>query len=132
MNRRDFFKGSVGLGGALLAGGVSASEIPDVDGEGKSAKRHPWWVKEVDKPVMKIDDSVYGRFDPKRNVFGSQMKYIGREKFMKLKRESREKTKRFYRWRLISRSASGSRNSARFASSAPSTVPPVPFRLRMS
>jgi len=33
MNRRDFFKGSVGLGGALLAGGVSASEIPDVDGE---------------------------------------------------------------------------------------------------
>jgi len=95
MNRRDFFKGSVGLGGALLAGDISTAEALDGEKEGKPAKGHPWWVKEVDEPVMKIDDSVYGRFDPHKNVFGSQIKYIGREKFMKLKRESRQKIRQY-------------------------------------
>ena len=95
MNRREFFKGSIGLGGALLAGKVSAGEIAVGRNGKRTAKEHPWWVKEIDTPVMKIDDSRYGRFDPKKSVFGSQMKYIGREKFIKLKRERREKIIRY-------------------------------------
>jgi len=95
MNRREFFKGSIGLGGALLAGEVSAGDIAGGRNGKKTVKEHPWWVKEIDRPAMKIDDSRYGRFDPRKNVFGSQMKYIGREKFIKLKRERREKIIRY-------------------------------------
>ncbi|MFQ5721067.1 MAG: reductive dehalogenase domain-containing protein [Candidatus Aminicenantales bacterium] len=97
MNRRQFFR--LGVGGLGLAAGsgyvTAVEQIPSKPLAGNGG--HPWWVRRIDKPKLAIDDRVYSRFDPRRNVFGSFVKYYGLENLKKLRRRSREKTGRYYR-----------------------------------
>jgi len=97
MNRRDFFM--IGLGGlGAAAGGVLApggrSCVSSKDGK---ANGHPWWVKTVDKPKLAIDDNVYSRFDSRKNVFGSFVRYYGIENLKKLRIRSRKKMMAYFR-----------------------------------
>ena len=92
MNRRDFVK--VGLGGAGLAAGggfVSSNEQKPSSTFSKKFG-HPWWVKEIDKPKLAVDDNSYKRFNSMNNVFGSMSKYYGMENLRELRKRSREKT----------------------------------------
>lgn len=96
MNRRDFFK--YGLGGVGVA--VGEGFASDLDKSSSSPVRkihdHPWWVKSIDKPKLAIDDKLYSRFDPRKNVFGSFVKYYGMDNLRKLRQRSREKTRKYY------------------------------------
>lgn len=99
MNRRDFFK--FGAGGAGLA---ASGQLVTGSGILPSTTTsygydHPWWVKEINKPKMAIDDNVYSRFDSVKNVFGSQPKYFSMEKLRELRKRSQEKTQQYYRER---------------------------------
>jgi len=97
MNRRQFFK--LGLGSTSLAVGSSFStgleKVPSAALAGGNG--HPWWVSRIDKPKLAIDDKIYSRFDPRRNVFGSFVKYYGLDESRELRRRSREKTRQYYR-----------------------------------
>jgi len=52
---------------------------------------HPWWVKSIDKPKLAVDDSVYSRFEPRKAVFGSFIKYYGAENAKALRRRSQKR-----------------------------------------
>jgi len=97
MNRRDFVK--YGLGGGGLAAGsgfVLRNEQKPLSTFSKKFG-HPWWVKEIDKPKLTVDDNSYTRFNSMNNVFGSMSKYYGMEKLKELRKRSREKTAQYFR-----------------------------------
>ena len=97
IRRRDFLKYSLAGGGAAIAGRLSSPLDLARGGDEKEGFEHPWWVKELDKPVLAIDDTVYKRFDPEKNVFGSFVKYVGIERAMKLRKINRERTAKYFR-----------------------------------
>lgn len=96
MKRRDFFK--LGAGGAGLA--VSASLASSSDAISPSTENnaftHPWWVKMLRKPKLAVNDAVYSRFNAKDNVFGSMMKYYGKENLKNLRERSNKKRMQYY------------------------------------
>ena len=51
---------------------------------------HPWWVKEVDKPVMSLDENSYKRFDGMAHVLRSFTKYVGKPKAGRIFKKSHE------------------------------------------
>ena len=61
----------------ILAGDTQCSLPSDKAPGSKPRSGHPWWVREVDKPLLDIDDRVYNKFNPRANVFGSFSKYVG-------------------------------------------------------
>jgi len=96
MQRRDFFKYGVGGAGLALGAGFSVTV------QGETASRlgphaHPWWVKEIERPKLPIQDDVYARFDASMNVFGSFTKYYGLDNAKALRERSRELELRYYR-----------------------------------
>ena len=95
IKRRDFFKLSL-IGGSLALTENLSSKLSEFD---RNNFKHPWWVKELDSPTVKIDDKIYKRFDVKNNVFGSFAKYIGRRKMMELMRIRRERTRIYFKER---------------------------------
>ncbi|MFQ6108960.1 MAG: reductive dehalogenase [Candidatus Aminicenantales bacterium] len=99
MNRRDFFR--LGLGGlGAAAGGALTSEKKVYGSDSKQKfQDHPWWVKTIDSPKLAIDDRIYSRFEARKNVFGSFVKYYGMKNLMELNRRSRERTMQYYRER---------------------------------
>ncbi len=96
INKRDFFKYGLGGGCLLLAGDTQCSLSSDRTPETKSRFGHPWWVKEVDKPLLAIDDRVYNKFNPRANVFGSFSKYVGAGKLRELRRIRKERMEKYF------------------------------------
>ena len=97
MNRRDFFKLSAGGMGAFAGGTLAfdlerSATLTNIHGHG-----HPWWVKTIDKPKLAIDDSVYSRFDPRKAVFGSFIKYYGMENAKALRQKSQKKRLQYFK-----------------------------------
>jgi len=97
LKRREFFKYGLLGGSFALMGELSSKSFSPDSYKNKNGFKHPWWVKEVDRPVVAIDDKVYKRFDAKNNVFGSFLKYIGKEKMVELRRIRRERTMKYYK-----------------------------------
>ena len=97
MHRRDFVK--FGLGGAGLAAGGGFVLRNEQKPSSTFSKKfgHPWWVKEIDKPKLAVDDNSYTRFNSMNNVFGSMSKYYGMENLKELRKRSREKTAQYFR-----------------------------------
>lgn len=94
ISRRQLFKlGALG-GGVVAAGGIAVGVKTLSTSGGKEAHpglNHPWWVKTVDIPTMRVDEKTYRRFNGKAHVLYSFMKYVGREKAIKIFRNSRKK-----------------------------------------
>jgi len=90
VHRRDFVKYTVAGGGVLLGTEVASSKGGPQAGGRSEVTDHPWWVDEVDEPPLEIDDEVYQRFDPKRNVFGSFKKYVGPERMEEIEQTQSE------------------------------------------
>jgi len=97
LKRRDFIKYGLGGSSVILTGGLSSTSASTEPDNNKNQGSHPWWVEEVDKPVLAIDDKVYKRFDVQANVFGSFANYVGRERFLELSRISRERREQYYK-----------------------------------
>ncbi|MBS3817963.1 reductive dehalogenase [bacterium] len=97
MDRRDFFK--FGLGGAGLTIGESLTGSSDSDSSlsGNHEFDHPWWVNRLEEPKLPVDDRVYSRFNSRKNVFGSMVKYYGMKNLKELRERSQKKTQRYYR-----------------------------------
>jgi len=97
MDRREFFK--FGLGGTVLATGGGLASTPDKTSSARngSFQGHPWWVSKLEQSQLAVDDKVYSRFNAQNNVFGSFIKYYGREKVVELNRRSQKKTMEYYR-----------------------------------
>jgi reductive dehalogenase len=97
MKRRDFFLSTLTTGGIAATSGFYACNQHLNKKNASSQFSRPWWVKKINKPLLKIDDTLYKRFDSKANVFGSFIKYIGRENFLKLRQKNRKKTEKFFK-----------------------------------
>jgi len=97
LGRRDFLKLGLAGGGLALAGELSSPFASDASQGNQDRCNHPWWVKELDKPMLSIDDSVYKRFDSKANVFGSFVKYAGIKRLRELRKIRKERTEEYYR-----------------------------------
>ena len=97
MKRRDFFKFGLGSAGVAVAGGISCGAGEFDFSSDASYFQHAWWVKEIEKPKLGIDDRVYSRFNSQKNVFGSMAKYYGMENLRELNKRSREKTIKYYK-----------------------------------
>jgi len=97
LKRRDFIKYGLRGSSVVLTGGLSYASASTELHNDKNQCSHPWWVEEVDKPVLAIDDKVYKRFDSQAHVISSFEKYIGREKFSELMRISGELRKQYYK-----------------------------------
>jgi len=97
MNRRDFFKFGLGGAGLAVGGGLGYSKEKIPPPQGGKTHEHPWWVKELEKPKLAIDDKLYSRFNPIKNVFGSFSKYYGMDKLRELRQRSRETTMKYYK-----------------------------------
>ena len=97
IHRRDFFKYGMCGAAMALAGGASTTgeETPPTRTRGRNG--HPWWVRQIDKPKLAIDDEVYARFDPNEQVFSSLGRHIGRDKARELSRIGQEKTAQYFR-----------------------------------
>jgi epoxyqueuosine reductase len=94
IKRRDFFR--YGLeGSALVAGSAVAAKAVTNDDSASEYSARPWWVKEVDSPPYAVDEKRYQRFDQKKNVFGSMIKYVGGDRFMELQRINQERGKQY-------------------------------------
>ncbi|MBD3413976.1 MAG: reductive dehalogenase [Candidatus Aminicenantes bacterium] len=97
MNRRDFFKYGLGSAGVVVGGSI-AGGTGDMDSVSqKSDFQHPWWVKQIKTPKLGIDEQIYSRFEARKNVFGSMVKYYGMENLRELNKRSREKTRKYYK-----------------------------------
>jgi len=97
MHRRDFFKYGFGGAGLAVGTGLASSFDKPVPSSTRMSQAHPWWVKDLEKPKLSIDDRVYSRFDSQKSVFGSFHKYYGMEKMGELRKRSRKKTMEYYR-----------------------------------
>jgi len=92
LKRRDFFKlGLAGTGGIFLKNAPAVFDNTEADSD-----KRPWWIREVDKPVLYIDESSYSRFDSSLNVFGSFRRYVGEERARKLRTIQRERSKQYF------------------------------------
>jgi len=96
MNRRDFVKFGLGGGGLAAGGGFVLRNEQKPSATFSKKFGHPWWVKEIDKPKLAVDDNSYTRFNSMNNVFGSMSKYYGMEKLKELRKRSREKTAQYF------------------------------------
>jgi len=67
MNRRDFFKFGLGGAGLAVGGGLACSKEKIPQPQGGKTYTHPWWVKNLEKPKLAIDDKLYSRFHPRWN-----------------------------------------------------------------
>lgn len=97
MNRRDFFKLGAGGMGAVVGGTLASDLERSVTFSKTNGHGHPWWVKTIDKPKLAVDDSVYSRFEPRKAVFGSLIKYYGMENAKALRRRSQEKKQQYFK-----------------------------------
>lgn len=99
MNRRDFFKAGLGGTGLAVGGGLASSAGKSSSSSGRSIYGHPWWVKQLEKPKLAVDDKVYSRFNSSNSVFGSFARYYGMENMRELRKRSRERTKKYFQER---------------------------------
>ena len=95
MNRRDFFKLGAGVMGAFVGGTLDSDLERSATFSKANGYGHPWWVKTIDKPKLAIDDSVYSRFDPRKAVFGSFIKYYGMKNARALRQKNQEKMQQY-------------------------------------
>ena len=79
LKRRDFLTAVAGAGGLAVAGVSPAAALADV-GDDEVASTRPWWVRQVDKPVLVIDDATYTRFDQHKNVLNAYRSYVTEER----------------------------------------------------
>jgi reductive dehalogenase len=86
LKRRDFLTGCVGVGG-LAAAGVSPATTLAALGEGEVPTSRPWWAKEVDQPVLAIDDATYARYNQHKNVLNAFGDYITEERAQEIEEE---------------------------------------------
>lgn len=86
LRRREFLAVAAAASVMPAARGSTAAAE---SGRAAAGRQHPWWVDEVDAPPLAIDDRVYGRFDPSRNVFGSFARYVGPERMREIREASR-------------------------------------------
>lgn len=96
LNKREFFKYSLGGGSLILTGGLASCSGFAGSNKAQSRFAHPWWVEEVEKPLLAVDNGVYKRFESKNNVFGSFAKYVGPTKVMNLRRIRKERTEEYF------------------------------------
>lgn len=98
ISRRELFALSMGSAAGIAIS--SAACAPSSAFWAAGFQPRPWWVRSVNKPKMGIDDSVFGRFDSSKNVFGSFRKYytddFDDEKLKSLYEDSRELRKRYF------------------------------------
>jgi len=93
LKRRDFFKAGIAGTGGVLLGKSSSLPVFDLGLE----KKKKWWINEVEKPSLYIDDKTYKRFDSSLNVFGSFRKYVGDERAQELRKIEEERSKQYLR-----------------------------------
>ena len=79
LKRRDFLAGCVGAGGLAAAGVIPGSVLSSM-GEEMAFSTRPWWVREVDEPVLAIDHDVYASYDQHNNVLSAYRKYVSEER----------------------------------------------------
>lgn len=80
LKRRDFLAACLGAGG-LAASGMSSRTDLALGAEGaEPASSRPWWVSQVDEPVLAIDDDIYTRFDQHKNVLNAYRDYVSEER----------------------------------------------------
>jgi len=96
ISKRDFFKYGLGGGCLTLASGIHCAGGSQNSDESKQRISRCWWVRELDKPLLDVDDEVYKKFNKKANVFGSFGKYVGPERLREIRKTSRERTRRYY------------------------------------
>lgn len=96
LNKREFFKYSLGGGSLILTGGLASCSGFAGSNEAQSRFAHPWWVEEVEEPLLAVDNGVYRKFESKNNVFGSFAKYVGPTKVMNLRRIRKERTEEYF------------------------------------
>ncbi len=94
MSRRELF--ALGIGGAVGLAAGSAAPAGAASVWSAAPFRRPWWVREVERPTVGIDDSTYGRYDSINNVFGSFRRYVGAERAAELQQLSRRRTRRLF------------------------------------
>ena len=85
VKRRDFLKAGLGASGLVVAESAAFFSPLDTSPGSQNQSNHPWWVTEVDKPTLAIDDKVYQRFDGKKTVLHSFREYIGPERSEKVR-----------------------------------------------
>ena len=73
-----------------LGGETSSPYVDSRVGDRGGGSGNPWWVNEVERPPLEIDDAVYQRFDPSKNVFGSFKRYVGPERMDEIRRTRSE------------------------------------------
>jgi len=54
--------------------------------------KHPWWVKEIDKPKLWIKEGEYQRYDGRDQIFSSFSRIVGEEKARKIYINNRNKS----------------------------------------
>ena len=80
VKRRDFLAACVGAGG-IAAGGVSSSAaFQAINDDDSVVSSKPWWVSQVDEPVLGINDDVYARFNQHKNVLNAYRDYVTEER----------------------------------------------------
>ena len=80
VKRRDFLAACAGVGG-FAAGGVSSSAaFQAINDDDNAASSKPWWVSQVDEPVLGINDDVYARFNQHKNVLNAYRDYVTEER----------------------------------------------------
>ena len=112
--RRDFLKVGLTAGGLTAAGGLLSVPLTTYTEDKIKTSGRPWWVEEVDKPVLAIDDKTYGRFDPGKDVLRAFDEYAGPEQLaaIRAKKESfieacREENRPGYRMEDIALESAG-------------------------
>ncbi len=89
IKRREFLGLGLRGGSLIAAGGLLPAVSVAASERGKSLSNRPWWAREVDEPVLKIDDQNYHRFDQHQNVLNAYRKYVSEEQRLKV-RERKE------------------------------------------
>lgn len=80
LSRRDFMKG-LGITGAGLGAATALSpnfkDLDELTGATNNSPK-PWWVKEVDKPMVDVDYTLMERYDQRDGAFVDGLaKYFG-------------------------------------------------------
>jgi epoxyqueuosine reductase len=97
ISRRSFLALAGSIGAVAGPGLTIADAMGSEPGSGGVLPR-PGWARAVPQPTVRIDDSVYGRFDKRLTVFptssgGSLGRYVGPEKEATLQALERERTR---------------------------------------
>lgn len=83
--------------GAVVGGRLAIDSNQSAAFASAQDRDHPWWIKTVDKPKLAIDDSIYSRFEPWKNVSGSFVRYYGRENVRALRQRSQERRQQYFK-----------------------------------